>query len=63
MIALNDEQTAVTLLQRRMTAAVDLVKAMGGGWDNSTLPSADQLRSVALKDPKSTQTVAQPVNQ
>ncbi len=36
-IYLSDEQTAVSLLQRRLTAAVDLVKALGGGWDASTL--------------------------
>jgi len=45
-IALNDEQTAVSILQRRMLAAVDLVKALGGGWDASTLPTLDQMRSV-----------------
>jgi len=61
-IALGDEQTAVTLLQRRMTSAVDLVKAMGGGWDASQLPSADQLRSTAIADPKNTRNVAQPVS-
>ena len=38
-IALNDQQTAITILQRRMVAAVDLVKALGGGWDASALPS------------------------
>jgi len=31
IIALNDEQNAITILQRRMSAAVDLVKALGGG--------------------------------
>jgi NodT family efflux transporter outer membrane factor (OMF) lipoprotein len=61
-IALGDEQTAVTLLQRRMTSAVDLVKAMGGGWDHSQLPSPDQLRSTALADPKNTSNVALPVS-
>ena len=40
IIALGDQQTAITILQRRMSAAVDLVKALGGGWDASTLPSA-----------------------
>ncbi len=60
-IALNDEQAAVAILQRRLVAAVDLVKAMGGGWDNSTLPSTDQMRSKALADPKNTNKVAQPV--
>jgi NodT family efflux transporter outer membrane factor (OMF) lipoprotein len=62
-IALTDEQTAVTILQRQMTAAVDLVKALGGGWDASTLPSENVLRSNALADPKSTQNVARTVGQ
>ena len=45
-IALSDEQAAVSILQRRMLAAVDLIKALGGGWDASTLPNIDQMRSV-----------------
>jgi NodT family efflux transporter outer membrane factor (OMF) lipoprotein len=61
IIALGDQQTAITILQRRMSAAVDLVKALGGGWDASTLPSGNVLRSAALADPKSTQNVAQAV--
>ncbi|MGA2722302.1 MAG: efflux transporter outer membrane subunit [Bryobacteraceae bacterium] len=61
IIALGDEQTAITILQQRMSAAVDLVKALGGGWDASTLPSGNALRSAALADPKSTQGVARPV--
>jgi len=60
-IALGDEQTAVTILQRRMTAAVDLIKAMGGGWDASALPSGDAIRSVAMASAASTQNVALPV--
>jgi NodT family efflux transporter outer membrane factor (OMF) lipoprotein len=60
-IALNDQQTAITLLQRRMVAAIDLVKALGGGWDASALPSKDQLRSVAMADKANTVNVAQPV--
>lgn len=59
-ILLGDQQTAVTILQRRMTSAVDLVKAMGGGWDASTLPSGDSIRSVALAGAPSSQKVAQP---
>jgi NodT family efflux transporter outer membrane factor (OMF) lipoprotein len=62
IIALGDEQTAITILQQRMSAAIDLVKALGGGWDASTLPSANVLRTAALSDPKSTQNVAQPVS-
>jgi NodT family efflux transporter outer membrane factor (OMF) lipoprotein len=61
-IYLGDEQTAVTLLQRRMTAAIDLVKAMGGGWDSSTLPSGDAIRSEALASKASTANVAEPAN-
>jgi NodT family efflux transporter outer membrane factor (OMF) lipoprotein len=60
-IYLGDEQTAVTLLQRRLTAAVDLVKALGGGWDASTLPSGDAIRSVAMASAASTRNVAQPI--
>jgi NodT family efflux transporter outer membrane factor (OMF) lipoprotein len=47
-IALSDQQTAVTILQRRMAAAVDLVKAVGGGWDASSLPSGDSLRATTV---------------
>ncbi len=61
-IALSDERTAVLLLQRRMTAAVNLILALGGGWDASTLPTKDQIRSVALADPANTKDVAQPVD-
>ena len=61
IIALGDEQTAVTILQRRMVAAVDLVKAVGGGWDASTLPSGDAIRSVAMASAANTTHVAQPV--
>jgi NodT family efflux transporter outer membrane factor (OMF) lipoprotein len=60
IIALGDEQTAITILQQRMSAAVDLIKALGGGWDASTLPSGNALRSAALGDPKNTQNVASP---
>jgi NodT family efflux transporter outer membrane factor (OMF) lipoprotein len=59
-IALSDQQAAVTILQRRMTAAVDLVKALGGGWDASTLPSGDAIRSVAMASAANTVNVAQP---
>ena len=53
IIALGDQQSAISILQRRMTAAVDLIKALGGGWDASNLPSVNVLRSVAVADPNS----------
>ncbi|HEY2456601.1 MAG TPA: efflux transporter outer membrane subunit [Candidatus Acidoferrum sp.] len=36
--ALTDEVTAVNILGRRMSSAVLLVQALGGGWDRSNLP-------------------------
>jgi NodT family efflux transporter outer membrane factor (OMF) lipoprotein len=36
--ALSDEVTAVELLGRRMSSAVLLIQALGGGWDRSALP-------------------------
>jgi outer membrane protein TolC len=45
-IALTNERSAVEVNTRRMTASVDLVKALGGGWNTATdLPSAETLRS------------------
>jgi outer membrane protein TolC len=63
IIALQDQQTAITILQRRMSAAVDLVKALGGGWNDSTLPTPDALRSTALADPANTRNVARTVGE
>jgi NodT family efflux transporter outer membrane factor (OMF) lipoprotein len=36
--ALSNERTAADLMTRRMTASVQLIKALGGGWDRSQLP-------------------------
>ncbi len=44
-IALANESTAVGLRVRRMTSAVDLVKAVGGGWRESDLPSGNAVLS------------------
>ena len=38
-IALSDERTAVDILTRRMNSSVLLIKALGGGWNASSLPS------------------------
>jgi outer membrane protein TolC len=42
--ALNNEITAVNIQNRRMTAAVNLIQALGGGWSASELPTSDDLR-------------------
>jgi len=39
-VALNDEVTAVGIASRRMSASVLLIKALGGGWDASSLREA-----------------------
>jgi len=36
--ALANEATAVNILGRRMVAAVQLIQALGGGWDSASLP-------------------------
>jgi outer membrane protein TolC len=36
--AYTNERTAVTVLGRRLTAAVVLIKALGGGWTAQELP-------------------------
>lgn len=43
--ALNNERTAVDILTRRMTASVNLVKALGGGWRDSDLPPGSAILS------------------
>jgi NodT family efflux transporter outer membrane factor (OMF) lipoprotein len=39
-IALTNERTEIDLVRRRMDATVLLIKALGGGWDVSSLPVA-----------------------
>ncbi len=45
--ALADERTAVDIQTRRMTAAVNLVKALGGGWSAADLPGGGAVLSRA----------------
>jgi NodT family efflux transporter outer membrane factor (OMF) lipoprotein len=47
----SNQQTAVNLRIQQMTASVQLVEAVGGGWDASQLPSAG-LMSAPLSVPK-----------
>jgi NodT family efflux transporter outer membrane factor (OMF) lipoprotein len=42
---LSDQQTAVTLRISEMTAAVELVQALGGGWNVNQLPAAATITS------------------
>ncbi len=40
---LSDQQSAVTLRVSEMTAAVQLVQALGGGWNQAQIPPASQI--------------------
>jgi outer membrane protein TolC len=42
---LGDQQTLTTLRVNEMTAAVQLIQALGGGWDVAQLPAASQITS------------------
>ena len=44
---LNNQRTAVNLRLQQMTASVQLIKALGGGWDNSQLSSSKGLATKA----------------
>jgi NodT family efflux transporter outer membrane factor (OMF) lipoprotein len=41
--ALNNQRTAVDIQGRRMTAAVLLVKALGGGWNAAQMPTPEEM--------------------
>lgn len=41
---LNNQRTAVNLQAQQMTASVELIKALGGGWNASELPTPKQLK-------------------
>jgi outer membrane protein TolC len=42
---LSDQQTQVTLRVSEMTAAVELIQALGGGWNANQLPAASQVNT------------------
>jgi outer membrane protein TolC len=59
---LNNQQTAVNLRVQQITASVQLIEAVGGGWDASQLPTPRQIISrdsnVMSTQPSTTKTSA-----
>jgi NodT family efflux transporter outer membrane factor (OMF) lipoprotein len=51
---LGDQQTLTTLHVEEMTASIELVQALGGGWDSSQLPTPSQ---ISKKPPADTYTL------
>jgi NodT family efflux transporter outer membrane factor (OMF) lipoprotein len=51
-ILLTNQQTAVNLRMQQMTASVQLIEALGGGWDLSQLPSDRAIVSNSPQAPK-----------
>ena len=46
---LNDQQTLSSLHTQAMTASVQLIEALGGGWDRSQLPTPAQVSQKVTK--------------
>jgi NodT family efflux transporter outer membrane factor (OMF) lipoprotein len=48
-IALGDEEAVLNILSSRLVASVTLVEALGGGWNATQLPPAEQMDSTKQK--------------
>jgi outer membrane protein TolC len=46
---LSDESTEATLRTQQMTASVQLIQALGGGWNRSDLPTPAQITTKLSK--------------
>lgn len=58
---LNNQQTAVDLRTQMMTSAVDLIEALGGGWNRTQLPAERAVAQVSMPaTPASSAQPAQP---
>jgi NodT family efflux transporter outer membrane factor (OMF) lipoprotein len=51
---LSNQQTAVNLHTQQMTSAVQLIEALGGGWDTTQLPAGTALAEVSAPAPAPT---------
>jgi len=58
---LNNQQTSVNLRTQQMTSSVDLIEALGGGWDRTQLPSQRAVAQVSIPTtPAASAPAAQP---
>jgi NodT family efflux transporter outer membrane factor (OMF) lipoprotein len=48
-VALSNERTSIQISRRRMAASVRLIKAVGGGWQVSDLPSGEEVLARSAK--------------
>ncbi len=53
-ILLNDQQAAVNFRMQEMVASVQLIKALGGDWDFTQIPSPEEIRAQAPTGSSST---------
>jgi len=51
---LNGQQTAVNFRMQEMVASVQLIKALGGGWDAARIPSPKEIRAQTASSSSST---------
>ena len=47
----SNQQTGVTLRMQQLTASVQLIEALGGGWDASQLPTSRDIASRSAPAP------------
>ena len=50
---LNGQQAVVSFRSQEMVASVQLIKALGGGWDASKIPTAKELGAKISVDSRS----------
>jgi NodT family efflux transporter outer membrane factor (OMF) lipoprotein len=53
-VLLNDQQTAVNYRMQEMVASVQLIKALGGGWNAAQIPSPKEIRAETSGNSSST---------
>ncbi|MGA8223596.1 MAG: efflux transporter outer membrane subunit [Candidatus Acidiferrales bacterium] len=58
---LNDQQTAVNFRMQQMVASVQLIKALGGGWDATEIPSPKEIRAQVPRGTPATTSTARVV--